>query len=312
MRIEYHRTLIADELRNDAFYRALKSVIVPGKTTVADIGAGSGILGLMAAKLGAKEVFFYETAEVAAVAEATIKASGVTGCHLFACHSTEMDEPPKVDVIVTETLGNYAFEEDIIATLDDARRRHLKRGGVILPRTVRQFASPIVTPRLYDEMTAWDRTGAKYGLDFRMARRMSLNNAYVRGIKAADLLPGAARQWDEADLTTRVSGKRKGTATWELETPTIVYGFAVWWEIEIVEGIRLSISPEGAPTHWEQLFFPLEKPISAKPGETIEARFGSDTTPDSGTNLSWQVAHMAAGGRVLSRQSMDLDKGYLP
>ncbi len=32
MRIEYHRTLIADRVRNAAFHEALKSVITPGKT----------------------------------------------------------------------------------------------------------------------------------------------------------------------------------------------------------------------------------------------------------------------------------------
>ena len=53
MRIEYHRTLIADQVRNEAFFAALKAVIVPGKSVVADIGAGTGLLGLMASKLGA-------------------------------------------------------------------------------------------------------------------------------------------------------------------------------------------------------------------------------------------------------------------
>ena len=53
MRIEYHRTLTADRVRNAAFHAALSKVVVRGKTTVADIGAGSGLLGFMAAKLGA-------------------------------------------------------------------------------------------------------------------------------------------------------------------------------------------------------------------------------------------------------------------
>ena len=56
MRIEYHRTLLADRVRNAAFHAALQRVIVAGKTTVADIGAGTGFLGFMAAKLGAARV----------------------------------------------------------------------------------------------------------------------------------------------------------------------------------------------------------------------------------------------------------------
>ena len=51
MRIEYHRTLIADRVRNQAFEGALRAVIEKGETTVADIGTGTGLLALMAAKL---------------------------------------------------------------------------------------------------------------------------------------------------------------------------------------------------------------------------------------------------------------------
>ncbi|MDX2257838.1 MAG: 50S ribosomal protein L11 methyltransferase [Hyphomicrobiaceae bacterium] len=312
MRIEYHRTLIADEVRNEAFYRALKAVIVPGVTRLADIGAGSGILGLMAARLGAREVFFYESAEVGAVTEASIRATGLPGCHLFACHSTEMDDPPKVDVIVTETLGNYAFEEDILTTLDDARRRMLKRGGTILPRRVRQFTSPVVAARLHDELSAWRRTGERYGIDFRSAQAMSFNNAYVRGMKPGDLLPGGTRQWDEVDLTARASGKRKGSATWAITEPASIYGFAVWWEIEIADGITLSTAPDAPATHWEQLYFPVPRPMMVVSGETVELRLSSATSPEGGTNLAWQATHLAASGTVLARQTMDLDKGYLP
>ena len=41
MRIEYHRTLIADRVRNAAFEAALRAVIKKGVTTVADIGTGT-------------------------------------------------------------------------------------------------------------------------------------------------------------------------------------------------------------------------------------------------------------------------------
>ncbi len=125
MRIEYHRTLIADHARNQAFHDALARVINKGETTVADIGAGTGLIGLMAAKLGAREVLMYEAAEVAGVADATIKANRARACQLIPCHSTDMDDPPRVDVVVSETLGNYALEENIIDTLADAQLRHL-------------------------------------------------------------------------------------------------------------------------------------------------------------------------------------------
>src|SRR5665647_499348 len=184
MRIEYHRTLIADRARNEAFARALASVIKKGETTVADIGAGTGLLALMAARLGAREVFLYEAAEVAGVAAKALKANGARNCHLFACHSTEMVDPPKVDVVVSETLGNYAFEEHIIETMADARRRFLKPGGTMIPRHIEQFVAPVIGDRIDRELGAWDETG----FDLSAAKAMSLNNIYVRTIAARDLL----------------------------------------------------------------------------------------------------------------------------
>jgi predicted RNA methylase len=59
MRIEYHRTLLADKVRNAAFQAALQRVVVAGQTTLADIGAGTGLLGFLAAKLGAARVDLY-------------------------------------------------------------------------------------------------------------------------------------------------------------------------------------------------------------------------------------------------------------
>ncbi|MCH9808584.1 MAG: 50S ribosomal protein L11 methyltransferase [Alphaproteobacteria bacterium] len=312
MRIEYHRTLIADHVRNEVLFEALKAVIVPGQTTVADIGAGTGLLGLMAAKLGAKEVYLYETAEVSGVAEAVIEASGFENCFLMPCHSMEMHEPPTVDVIISETLGNYAFEEDMIATLNDARGRFLRPGGVILPRAVRQFAAPVVGPRLDGELRAWAATGERYGLDLSVPLAMSMNNAYVRRIEPQELLAAEGKIWDRIDLSVDGDANRSGRADWAVDAPTRVYGFAVWWEAEFGEGLSLSTGPEAAATHWEQLYFPLAEPVRADEGKSIRLELQSQSSPDTGTHLSWCGSLISGEGEVVARQEMDLDRGYLP
>lgn len=58
--IELQLNLLRDTLRNEAFYQALKKVIVPSKTTIADIGSGTGFLSFVAEKLGAKSCTLYE------------------------------------------------------------------------------------------------------------------------------------------------------------------------------------------------------------------------------------------------------------
>ena len=312
MRIEYHRTLIADHVRNDAFHAALKAVIKPGETIVADIGAGTGLLGLMAAKLGAKKVLMFEAAEIAGVAARAIKANRAKACELIPCHSTEFSERLQADVIVSETLGNYALEENIIATIADARRRFLKADGVIIPRGLKQYAAPVVTPHIHDELSAWDRVGR--GLDFSAAKTMTLNNVYVRTLGAKDLLDGAsgAKVWDEIDLARDGDPNRKGEARWKVRTPSNIYGFAVWWRADLGAGLALSTAPDAPKTHWEQLYFPLVEPFAAKAGDSVSAEFRSRSSEATGTHLAWTGTHDDAKGRRQARFAMNLDKGYLP
>ena len=318
MRIEYHRTLIADRVRNRALMEALKKIIRKGETVVADIGAGTGLIGLMAARLGAKEVHLYEMAEVVAVADEVLKRNRVRNCHLMPCSSLDMVDPPRVDVVISETLGNYAFEEGMIDTLADARARHLKPGGTIIPQRVRQFVAPVVSDRIDRELRVWSALGEDLGLalDLGVAERMSLNNVYVRAIKPDELLDGgqSAVAWDAVDFTStrRNSANRSGEAGFAIRRDTAIHGLAVWWQADLVEGVTLSTAPDRETTHWEQLYFPLLMPLRCQRGETLKASISSRTSEPGGTHLSWKVARLEPGGRVLERQALDLDKGYLP
>lgn len=312
MRIEYHRTLIADRVRNQAFHDALSRSIKRGETTVADIGAGTGLIGLMAAKLGAREVVLYEAAEVAGVADAVLKANKARGCHLMPCHSTEMADPPRVDLVVSETLGNYALEENIVATLADAERRHLKDGGLIIPRRIRQFAVPVISDRIHRELTLWDDVG--FEIDLGIARTMSLNNVYVRTLAPSELLDDgrAAKVWDEVVLGTDKRGARRGETSWKLDVAQTVYGFAYWWEAELIPGVTLSTAPSAPATHWEQLYFPLLTPLKIEAGETVLVTLRSKSSEEEGTHLGWTAVHFDREGASKARQALDLDKGWIP
>ena len=54
-----HRHMVFDARRNAAYVRALEKLVTPD-TVVLDLGAGLGVLGLYAARLGAKKVYLVE------------------------------------------------------------------------------------------------------------------------------------------------------------------------------------------------------------------------------------------------------------
>jgi protein arginine N-methyltransferase 1 len=312
MRIEYHRTLVADRVRVAAFRDALAGVIEKGKSVVVDIGTGTGILAMLAAGLGAKKVYAYENAEIGAVAERLIKANKLRNIELIAARSTEIIDPPRGDIVVSETLGNYALEEFMVETMNDARARHLKPGGTLIPGGLEQFVCPVIAPRVFDELTMWNRVG--HGLDFSIARDMSLNNAYVRKFAPRELWgeARAAVAWDKLDFTQRNRMSRKGVVTWKAAQKTTVYGLALWWTAHLTPRVPLSTSPLGPATHWEQLYFPALEPMTVERGEQLSADLRSHSSEEGGTDLAWTLAITSASGKQRSVQSLSLEKGFLP
>ncbi len=312
MRIEYHRTLIADRVRIRAYHDALQRVIRKGETVVVDIGTGTGLLAFLAAKLGAKKVYAYEMAEIGAVAEKLKALNKLRNVELIPGRSTEFIDPPRGDVVVTETLGNFALEEFLVETMNDARARHVKPGGVLIPGAVDQLVAPVIASRLHDELTAWDRIG--YGLDFAPARVMSLNNVYIRTVPPAELLGGGknALRWDRVDFREANRMSRKGTGKWTLTQPAKIYGLAIWWSAELMPGISLTTSPLAAPTHWEQLYFPALEPLSVEAGESLVAEIRTKSSEEGGTDIAWSLAVQTSKGRERTRQALSLAKGFLP
>jgi protein arginine N-methyltransferase 1 len=307
--IELHRKLLGDKVRNDALHAALKRVIRPGKT-VADIGAGTGFLSFLARQLGAAHCHLYEYSEALTLARELARRNRITGLTFVQAHSGEVAKPPKADVVISETLGNFALEEGLLETLVDARR-FLKPGGTLLPCALRQFVAPVISPRLQEAIDIW--AGVGHGLELTAAREIALNNMYVKTLRPEDLRgPDSARQWDEIDFRPpgKASSQRSGAARWsgrQLGGRT-VYGFALWWEVDLVPGVTLSTSPYAPATHWEQVYLPLLEPVAAD-SQDLELSLRSDTR--RGVRLVWETALRRAGGKPQSLQRQDLARGRL-
>lgn len=287
--IELQMKLLGDTARNDAFYRALKAVIKPGQSTMADIGSGTGFLCFIAEKLGAKTCYGYESdAEIFSLSKKLATENKIKKCKFYNMHSVDVTSPPKVDIVVSETLGNYALEENIIETLRDAKR-FLKPGGIILPQKLTQYIAPVINPQAYEKINVWDDVG--YGITMKSAKKDALANMYVQTFQRSDLLTqaDAIKIWDEIDFASNESSIRKSKVEWELTSPQTVYGFAVWWNAALIPGVHLSTGILDVPTHWEQIFFPLINPIKIKKGEHLIAEIASDSRYSIGIHVTWKV-----------------------
>jgi protein arginine N-methyltransferase 1 len=307
MSIDFHRRMLADRVRHTAFRDALSRLIVPGKTTVADIGAGTGVLAFFARELGAREVWLYEPGMVIELAEALAGDNGIDGLHFVQEHSLDVQEPTQVDLVVAEVLGNFAYEEGVLDTLRDARR-FLNPGGAIVPHGVVQFVAPVIAAGFDDELASWQHVG--HGLKFAIAEGVARNNMYVYAIEPGQLMSDGAREWDRVTFLEDFDSRREGTIDWRIDCPVRIYGFALWWTATLTPGVELTTSPYAPRTHWDQIYLPLETSIDARAGDDVTLTIATETTPGiPGIAVAWTVTHRGRGEVV--KQSLDIGRGFL-
>jgi protein arginine N-methyltransferase 1 len=307
--IELHRKLLGDPVRNQAFHRALQASLSPGKTTVADLGAGTGFLSFLARRLGARHCTLIEYSDALGLARQLARSNGIDGLRFIEGHSGEIANPPQVDLVVSETLGNYALEEGLLETLVDARR-YLKPGGRLIPGRLRQFVAPVSDPGVQAGIDIWGEVG--FDLDFAAAREISLNNLYVKTLRP-EQLGAEGCCWDDLDFGPEgpaPASRREHTVRWTPAAAMPVHGLGLWWDCELIPGVSLSTAPDAAPTHWEQVYLPLLAPILLAPGDGLEVTLCSDTRPEVGLRLQWRVARLR-GGQRQAEQRLDSFKGRL-
>jgi protein arginine N-methyltransferase 1 len=300
--------MLADRVRHEAFRAALKQAIEPGVSTVADIGAGLGVLAFFARELGAREVWLYDPGAALALAETVAARNGIDGLHFVPERSLDVAEPPRVDVVVAEVLGNFAYEEDVLETLRDAQR-YLKPGGTLIPAAITQWAAPVISDRFERDLRSWREVG--FGLDWSDAELMTRNNMYVFAIEPSDLLADAARAWDSLDFRGPIESRRTGRVTWQPREATRVYGFALWWDCTLAPGVALSTSPYAPRTHWDQIYLPLLRPVAAQAGDAIQLTIDSETGgAESGIEVGWTISHARDGHRI-DDQALSIGIGWL-
>jgi type II protein arginine methyltransferase len=134
---DFHVRMLRDGLRNAA-YRAAITRFAPGRS-VLDIGTGSGLLAMMAARAGAARVYACEANPMlAASARAVIAANGLADrIRVFDCHSGKLDRNRDldggVDLIVSEVFCHTLIGEGVLGSLAHARAELAAPGALFLP-----------------------------------------------------------------------------------------------------------------------------------------------------------------------------------
>jgi protein arginine N-methyltransferase 1 len=281
-----HYPMIRDTVRVLSYRQAISRHC--RDRTVVEIGCGSGLLSILAAKAGARRVVAIEESGIAELAAEMFRVNGVADrIELRRANSrdVELDEP--AEVIVHEILGTDPFDEGLLPALADARERLLAPGGRLIPFAVDVWCVGFEVrepPRLDLDRTADDvaELGALYGVDL---------SPVVRGLAVeserrpppigrldpsrfeppilteelelfhVDLRPGPPLALEPRDgLRLRV--RRAGR----------LGGVLVYFRAHLDDDLVLSTSP-WAPAHsWGWNARPLERATAVEPGDQVPVR----------------------------------------
>jgi SAM-dependent methyltransferase len=280
-----HRTMALDRVRNDAYAAALGTVITPD-SVVLDLGAGTGIHGLIAARLGARRVYLVDPEDIISVAEEVARANRleeVVRCLHGRIEDVEIDEP--VDVIVSALTGNFLLTEDLLPVLFHARDKFLKPGGAMVPSAALMEAVPVAAPAVHTrEIAAW--SDEQHGVQMEPARGYAANALHYRWDRQDVTFLADPATIHRVDLSTDSYQALHAEVEFEARTAGTCHGFAGWFDIRL--GDRwISTSPRAEPMHWSPAFLPMDPPVALSLGDRLTFRLDRPPAGDWTWRASW-------------------------
>lgn len=241
---------------------------------VLDIGAGSGLLAMMAVRAGAGHVVSCEM--IKPLADKAVEIVARNGMSqqitVVAKKSTQLlvggDLPERADLLVAEIFDVGLVGEHALSSIADARSRLLKPNAPIVPGRATVYATLIESQSLWNR----DRVNTIRGFDLSAFNDFCTWPHYLQVLlmhHEHDYLcePFVGLEFDFRTVAIERSPRSRSV---EVEQDGTCHGIAYWFHLDLGQGsAELDTAPRNEETHWMQAFQALDKPIQVFGGETI-------------------------------------------
>ncbi len=285
---DWHFNMLHDSARNKLFAQAIAALVRP-EHQVLEIGAGTGLLAMMAARGvatgegGHRVVTCEENPALAEVASAIVAGNGLSErIHVIGKRSSELmvgvDLAEKADILICEVFSVQVVAEGVLPSLEDAKARLLKPGATVIPRAATARGALVASEGLSRKV----RVGSVHGFD------LSALNAFSPVIQY--LQPGMELTWlSEAhdllrfDLAERLTfPAEKCSITIEATADGLCQGVVQWLNLEVMAGLSFENRPDRArpddSQHWAPVFYPFPEPLAVVPGQRLTLRASHNRT----------------------------------
>eukprot|EP00824_Muranothrix_gubernata_P013633 TRINITY_DN2832_c0_g1_i1.p1 TRINITY_DN2832_c0_g1~~TRINITY_DN2832_c0_g1_i1.p1 ORF type:complete len:385 (-),score=59.09 TRINITY_DN2832_c0_g1_i1:72-1226(-) len=282
-----HEEMLKDTVRTRSYKMAFENNMDKIKDKIVlDVGCGTGILSIFAAKAGAKHVYAVDNADIAYYAKEIVRKNGLEEKITVIKGKIEDVELPckHVDIIVSEWMGYFLLYESMMDCILYARDKWLAPDGIIMPDKARINIVGIEDSEYKNEKFGfWDQV---YGVDMSCIKQVALAEPLVDKVYS-DLAITSVCTIAEFDLHTVKKEELDFSKTYCLTAKKTdnIHAICGWFDIffnNLKNPVKFTTSPFTKDTHWKQTVFYLREPILLNEGECVK---GSIAVRKSKTNF---------------------------
>ncbi|KAF9923570.1 hypothetical protein FBU30_006399 [Linnemannia zychae] len=312
---DIHQQMLNDRVRTEGYRDFIyeNKDIFKGKT-VLDVGCGTGILSMFAARAGAAKVLSVDNSDIIEKARKNIIENGFQDViTLYRGRIEEIKLPCKVDIIISEWMGYFLLYEAMLDSVLVARDRFLVPGGILAPSQTRiLFTATNDESFLTDNVDYWNDV---YGFKMSTMKENVLREAIVDFVSPDSIVTNTVTIKDLPHQTITVAGL-DFVSDFELEMQkddhisAFVGYFDTWFtrdgqDVPLDVGIgkedlkrhKLNgfttgpVPTRAEETHWKQTMFVLEKAIELKKGDKIKGTFYCDKNRTNPRALDLRIVY---------------------
>jgi len=276
----WHIPMINDDERNAAYQRALDRAVTPD-SIVFEIGTGSALVAMMAARAGAKQVVTCEAVPILAeMAKETVARNGFADrITVLSKRSTQVkvgpDLPEKADIFVSELINIGMLAPNMLPIIQHARANLVKPDARIIPEAAVVWGALVQC----DQLAAVNPVRTIAGFDMA-AFDVFRSPGYAQIDLGADPHRMLSARFRVLDFDFRTAMKTEDLRPLAVTAGSAgtCHGVCFWFDLILDTETIYRSESRSRTNHWKQAIQFFAEPVEVREGDRLDIAAGYDNT----------------------------------